>query len=35
MGVGAATGVVMMLLLFAGSIVYMRVFRFASEEEGT
>jgi ABC-type sugar transport system permease subunit len=35
MGVGAATGVVMMLLLFAGSIVYMRVFRFASEEERT
>ena len=32
MGVGAATGVVMMLLLFAGSLIYMRVFRFASEE---
>jgi ABC-type sugar transport system permease subunit len=32
MGVGAATGVVMMFLLFAGSLVYMRVFRFASEE---
>jgi ABC-type sugar transport system permease subunit len=32
MGVGAATGVVMMFLLFAGSLVYMRVFRFATEE---
>jgi ABC-type sugar transport system permease subunit len=32
MGVGAATGVVMMFLLFAGSLLYMRVFRFASEE---
>jgi len=32
MGVGAATGVVMMLLLFAGSLIYMRVFRFASED---
>jgi len=32
MGVGAATGVVMMLLLFAGSLVYMRVFRFATED---
>jgi ABC-type sugar transport system permease subunit len=32
MGVGAATGVVMMFLLFAGSLIYMRVFRFASEE---
>ena len=32
MGVGAATGVVMMLLLFAGSLVYMRVFRFAEED---
>jgi len=32
MGVGAATGVVMMLLLFAGSLIYMRVFRFAEED---
>jgi multiple sugar transport system permease protein len=32
MGVGAATGVVMMLLLFAGSLLYMRVFRFADED---
>jgi multiple sugar transport system permease protein len=32
MGVGAATGVVMMLLLFAGSLLYMRVFRFAEED---
>ena len=32
MGVGAATGVVMMFLLFAGSLVYMRVFKFADEE---
>ena len=30
MGVGAATGVVMMLLLFVGSLMYMRVFRFAT-----
>jgi ABC-type sugar transport system permease subunit len=28
MGVGAATGVVMMALLFAGSLLYVRVFRF-------
>jgi len=28
MGMGAATGVVMMALLFVGSLIYMRVFRF-------
>ena len=28
LGVGAATGVVMMGLLFVGSLVYVRVFRF-------
>jgi len=32
MGVGAATGVVMMFLLFVGSLIYMRVFRFAEED---
>ena len=32
MGVGAATGVVMMFLLFAGSLIYMRVFQFAEED---
>lgn len=32
MGVGAATGVVMMFILFAGSLVYMRVFRFEEED---
>jgi ABC-type sugar transport system permease subunit len=32
MGVGAATGVVMMFLLFAGSLIYMRVFKFAEED---
>jgi ABC-type sugar transport system permease subunit len=31
MGVGAATGVVMMALLFIGSLVYMRLFRFDEE----
>lgn len=31
MGVGAATGVVMMAILFVGSLVYMRVFRFDEE----
>ena len=31
MGVGAATGVVMMALLFVGSLVYVRVFRFDEE----
>ena len=31
MGVGAATGVVMMALLFVGSLIYMRVFRFDEE----
>ena len=30
--VGAATGVVMMFLLFAGSLVYMRVFRFDEDD---
>ncbi len=33
MGVGAATGVVMMFLLFFGSVIYIRLFRF--EEEAT
>jgi ABC-type sugar transport system permease subunit len=28
MGVGAATGVVMMFLLFIGSVIYIRLFRF-------
>ena len=32
MGVGAATGVVMMFLLFAGSLIYMRVFRFDEDD---
>jgi len=32
MGVGAATGVVMMFLLFAGSLIYIRVFRFAEDD---
>ena len=31
MGVGAATGVVMMAVLFVGSILYIRLFRFDSE----
>ncbi len=31
MGVGAATGVVMMAMLFIGSLIYMRVFRFDEE----
>lgn len=31
MGVGAATGVVMMMMLFAGSILYMRIFRFQED----
>jgi len=31
MGVGAATGVVMMALLFVGSLVYMRLFQFDEE----
>ena len=31
MGVGAAAGVVMMALLFVGSIVYIKLFRFDSE----
>jgi len=33
MGVGAATAVVMMVFLLLGSILYLRVFRFAEEEE--
>ena len=33
MGVGAATAVVMMVFLFLGSVLYLRVFRFAEEEE--
>ncbi len=32
MGVGAAVGVVMMFLLFAGSLIYMRVFRFDEDD---
>ena len=32
MGVGAATGVIMMAILFVGSLVYMRVFRFDEED---
>ncbi len=31
MGVGAATGVVMMMMLFAGSLLYMRIFRFQED----
>ncbi len=31
MGVGAATGVIMMLILFLGSILYIRLFRFQEE----
>lgn len=33
MGVGAATAVVMMVFLFLGTILYLRVFKFAEEEE--
>ncbi|MGI9382656.1 MAG: carbohydrate ABC transporter permease [Methyloligellaceae bacterium] len=33
MGVGAATAVVMMVFLFLGSVLYLRVFRFAEEED--
>ena len=33
MGVGAATAVVMMVVLFLGSVLYLRVFKFAEEEE--
>ncbi|MFV2089329.1 MAG: hypothetical protein ACC642_01605 [Pseudomonadales bacterium] len=33
LGVGAATAVIMMLILLAGSIVYLRVFKFAEEDE--
>lgn len=32
LGVGAATGVVMLLMLLAGSIVYLRLFRFGRED---
>lgn len=32
MGVGAATGVIMMLILFLGSILYMRLFRFQEDQ---
>jgi hypothetical protein len=31
MGVGAATGVIMMCLLFAGSIIYLRLFRITED----
>ncbi len=33
MGVGAATAVVMMVVLFIGSVIYLRVFKFDEEEE--
>jgi len=33
LGVGAATAVVMMVMLFAGSVIYLRVFRFAEDEK--
>jgi ABC-type sugar transport system permease subunit len=33
LGVGAATGVVMMAILFVGSVIYLRVFRFGEEEK--
>ena len=33
MGVGAATAVVMMVFLFLGTVLYLRVFKFAEEEE--
>ena len=32
LGVGAATGVVMMIFLFCGSILYIRIFKFAEED---
>jgi len=32
MGVGAATGVIMMMMLFLGSILYIRLFRFQEDE---
>ena len=32
MGVGAATGVIMMAILFVGSLVYIRVFRFDEDD---
>ena len=31
MGVGAATGVIMMMMLFLGSILYIRLFRFQED----
>jgi ABC-type sugar transport system permease subunit len=31
MGVGAATGVVMMFILFAGSLIYLKLFKFDEE----
>ncbi len=33
MGVGAATAVVMMVFLFLGTVLYLRVFRFAEEDQ--
>ena len=33
LGVGAATGVIMMVMLFVGSVIYMRVFRFDEEAD--
>ena len=33
LGVGAATAVVMMIMLFVGSVIYLRVFRFAEDEK--
>lgn len=33
LGVGAATGVVMMAILFIGSVIYLRIFRFGEEEK--
>lgn len=32
LGVGAATGVIMMIILFAGSIVYLKLFKFEEQE---
>jgi len=31
MGVGAATGVVMIFILFAGSLIYLKLFKFDEE----
>ena len=33
LGVGAATGVVMMVILFVGSVIYLKVFRFGEEDK--